>query len=346
MQTRNFAYPLALIFSLLLFGQCSQDKITPDITNQQVDIKIRRFEQALFALDTASTDIPFSNQVARLEREYPNFWPVFKQLIGNPMFPEADFSKQVYDFITHPGVRKLYDTTQLLYGNIEAIETDLEKAFGYYKHYFPERDVPEVMSYVSEFGTGVFTYGDSLVGIGWDFFLGKEFPYDYTVFPAYLQRTMDKEHLVMKTIEAVASNMVGAKDKGQRLLDFMIDNGKILYIKSLLLPETPDEVLLEWTTEQLAWMENDYNERELWKQILTRKLIYSTRQSEYQKLITASPSGMPWMPPEAPSKTANWIGWQIVKAYMERHPELPVEDLLAIEDAQKILDGSKYRPSR
>lgn len=346
MQTKNCAYIIALIFSSLLFWQCSADKNTPDITNQQVDIEIRRFEQALFALDTANTDIPFSNQVARLEREYPNFWPVFKQLIGNTGIMEGDFSSQIYDFITHPGVRHLYDTTQAMYANIEAVEADLERAFAYHQHYFPERNVPEVVSYISEFNTGVFTYGDSLIGIGWDFFLGEEFPYDYEIFPAYLQRTMDREHLVMKAVEAVASNMVGAKDRGQRLLDFMIDNGKTLHIKSLMLPDIPAEVLLEWTPEQLAWMENDYNERELWKQILTRKLMYSTRQSEYQKLITASPSGMTWMPPESPSRAANWIGWQIVKAYLERHPETSMEDLLAIKDAQKILDGSKYRPSR
>ena len=345
MQIQNCTSVLGLIFLSLLFWQCeSESKNIPDVSNTQVDIKIRRFEQALFALDTNTTDIPFDNQVAQLQREYPNFWPVFKQMIGNPFLEGADFAPQVYDFITHPGVRSLYDTTQIIYNNIEAVEGNLETAFSYYKHYFPERNVPEVVSYISEFGVGTFTYGDSLLGIGWDFFMGEDFPYDYDVFPAYLQKSMSKEHITSKSIEAVISNMVEAKDKGQRLLEFMIDNGKILYIKSLVLPNIPNDILLEWTPEQLSWMENKLNEQELWRQILKRKLLYSTRQSEYQKLITASPSGTTWMPPESPGKTGNWIGWQIVKAYMERNPDTSLEELIALKDAQKILDASKYRP--
>lgn len=334
-----------LILISLTFWQCSSEgEFSPERPDSKVNIEIRRFEQALFALDTNSTDIPFANQVAQLQREYPNFWPVFKQMIANPFLDEEDFAAQVYNFITYPGVRSLYDTTQIIYKNIEAVEADLETAFSYYKHHFPERNIPEVVSYISEFGVGTFTYGDSLVGIGWDFFLGEEFPYDYNIFPAYLQESMDKEYIVAKSIEAVVSNMVEAKDKGQRLLDFMIDNGKILYIKSLLLPDTPDDILMEWAPEKLAWMEEKLNEKELWRQILTRKLLYSTRQSEFQKLITASPSGTSWMPPESPGKAGNWIGWQIVKAYMQRNPDTSLEELIEMKDAQKILDTSKYRP--
>ena len=156
---------------------------------------------------------------------------------------------------------------------------------------------------------------------------------------------MDKEHLIAKAVEAVASNVVG-EVKGNRLLDYMVNNGKVLYLKSLLLPSTPDTVLLEWTTNQLNWMENNYNERELWTQIIKRELLYSTRKSEFDKLIGASPKGATWMPKESPGKSANWIGWQIVKAYMQRNPETTVAELMAIEEAQKVLDGSKYRPER
>jgi len=52
------------------------------------------------------------------------------------------------------------------------------------------------------------------------------------------------------------------------------------------------------------------------------------------------------MPPEAPGRTANWIGWKIVKAYMNRHPEVTPADLLNIKESQKILDGSRYKPRR
>ncbi|MEM9991727.1 MAG: hypothetical protein AAF738_08185 [Bacteroidota bacterium] len=337
---------LFFVFSCtFLCWQCSEDvSETPDVSDLTVDVEIRRFEQALFQLSTTSIDASFERRLAQLQREYPNFWPVFQQMLGTSAFDSEDFSTQVYNFITHPGVRSLYDTTQLIYKNIEAVEQDLETAFTYYRYYFPKRPVPEVVSYISEFGVGTFTYGDSLLGIGWDFFLGEKFPYDYEVFPAYLQKSMSKAHITSKSIEAVMSNMIEAKDKGQQLLDFMIDNGKILYIKSKLLPETSHHILLEWTPEQLTWMENTLNAQELWRQILKRKLLYSTRQSDFQKLITASPSGTSWMPPASPGKAANWIGWQIIQAYMERHPETSLEELIRLKEPQKILNAARYRP--
>jgi hypothetical protein len=52
------------------------------------------------------------------------------------------------------------------------------------------------------------------------------------------------------------------------------------------------------------------------------------------------------MPPESPGRTANWIGWQIVKSYMRRNPANTLDDLILEKDAQAILDASKYKPRR
>jgi hypothetical protein len=74
-------------------------------------------------------------------------------------------------------------------------------------------------------------------------------------------------------------------------------------------------------------------------------LLYSSDWQNIRKYVEYSPSS-PGMPPEAPGRTANWLGWQIVKAYMQRHPEATMQDLIALRNAQKLLDDSRYRPSR
>ena len=50
------------------------------------------------------------------------------------------------------------------------------------------------------------------------------------------------------------------------------------------------------------------------------------------------------MPAGAPGRTANYMGWQIVKKYMNRNPETTMQDLIAYTDAQKLLEESKYKP--
>jgi len=47
---------------------------------------------------------------------------------------------------------------------------------------------------------------------------------------------------------------------------------------------------------------------------------------------------------DCPPGIAKWIGWQIVKSYMEKNENVTLEQLMNEKDAQKILSKSKYRP--
>ncbi len=43
-------------------------------------------------------------------------------------------------------------------------------------------------------------------------------------------------------------------------------------------------------------------------------------------------------------KLAVWTGWQIVRMYMEKNPDVTLQQLLQEKDPQKILTESKYKP--
>ncbi|MEL6719316.1 MAG: hypothetical protein AAFP82_11415, partial [Bacteroidota bacterium] len=177
---RILRFDLIFIFCFIIsLICCTSDKNTPELSDKQVDVKIKRFEQELFALETTNSDLPFDAQLSQLVSKYPQFYEVFKELIADPYGLDTSAVNRIEQFIQHENVQKLYDTTQVVYQDIEWIERELGEAFAYYQYYFPEKPIPEVVSYISEYGIGSFTYGDSLLGIGWDFFLGEEFSYDY-----------------------------------------------------------------------------------------------------------------------------------------------------------------------
>jgi hypothetical protein len=52
------------------------------------------------------------------------------------------------------------------------------------------------------------------------------------------------------------------------------------------------------------------------------------------------------MPKESPGRTANFMGWQIVNAFMKRNPGMPIEEMLAFKDAQLFLKKSRYQPKK
>ena len=332
---------LLLIISAIFIGSCGSDKNIPDVSHIKSDIKVIRFEQDLFSIDTNNIEAGLK----ALEEEHGTFFSeVFMKIIGDMRNPDATPEQLVGKMISNQAIRKLYDTCMIAYPNTAEIDAQISEAFKYYQHYFPNDSLPKIYSYLSEYSLGAFTYEDKYAGFGWDFFLGKDYPgYDPNYFPDYIKARMSEEYIVPKLIEAIATDKVG-QQKGNRFIDYIVQKGKILYVKDLLLPYTHDSIKLEYSAAQTDWVIN--NEVEMWSHFLKEELMYSTRQRDFRKLIDHSPIAPPGMPQEAPGRAGNWMGWQIVKSYMARNPEMTVTELLENKDAQAILEEGRYKPRR
>ena len=327
---------LCLIFS------CSsdKDKQKPDISKINISTKIQRFDQDLLTFDTNNVTKSFEI----LKNKYSTgFLDIFiHKILLDEQNPRTSDEKVIEGFAKFPGVRKILDTCQIVFGDAADLERDFSKSFKYYKYYFPQKPTPQVISFVSEYGLGAFTYGDSTLAVGLDFFLGENYaPYE-AIFPNYIRRSLNKQHLVSKSIEAIANDLVG-QPAGNRLLDIMMRNGKAMYVKDLFLPDTPDSIKLEYSGQQVKWCLE--NEKNIWDYFMSENLLYSVKMDDIGKLVGPSPNA-PGMPADAPGRTANWIGLQIIKSFMRQNPSVSLAQLLPIRDAQSLLDRSKYKPKR
>lgn len=346
----NVRNSLFLLFALLLCVtacECGKGKDIPNVSGIPVEVKLQRFEQGLFGLDTNN----MAASLEKLEADYPDFAPIFfDQVLGSTdstIAPEGHL-RYVQGFVTHPAVRKLYDTCQIVYPDLKWLEKDFEQAFQFYKHYFPTQPLSgEVVTYLSEYTVGGFLYGENSIGIGLDFYLGEAYPYltynpSNPNFSAYLTRTFNRDHIVAKSMRMLVQDLLGPA-KGSRMIDYMIHNGKELYVLDQLLPYSPDSVKFEFSQAQVEWCEE--NEANIWAYFFSENLLYSTDFGTFRKFVEYSPNS-PGMPKEAPGRTANWLGLQIVKAFMEKNPKTSLEQLMAITDAQFIMDKSKYKPAK
>ena len=125
------------------------------------------------------------------------------------------------------------------------------------------------------------------------------------------------------------------------MLDWMIYQGKKAYLIDLILPHSPDSIKMEYTFAQTDWVKS--NETEIWKHFIAEELLFETQMVEFIKLVNPSPNS-PGMPKEAPGRTANYIGQRIINAFMKNNPTYTVSEMLQVQDAQEILNKSKYRP--
>ncbi len=340
---------LFLVLTALYLSGCSSpvaDYDRPDISDITVETELRRFDRDLFALDTARL------QAGReeLDRAYGEFsFLYFDQLLGlqDPRVAPEGPDAFLKGFLTYPATRKLYDTIQIVYPEMADEAKTFNTAFRYLKAIFPDRPTPIVTTFLSEFSIANFIYGNDELAVGLDFYLGADYPYSRidpsnAVFSNYLTRSYNRDHLVPRTLKPLLEDIVGPP-AGERLIDHILRNGKVQVLMDILLPEIADTARIEFTPDQLAWCRE--NEKNIWAYFLSENLLYSTDYKEYRKFVEYSPHS-PGMPLEAPGRTGDWIGKQIVKAWLKRHPDRGIAALANRVDSQVFLDEARYKPKR
>jgi len=338
-----------LVVCVLIAASCETGEHIPDVSSIAVDVNIIRFDQAFQQLDTLDVLPSLQN----LEEKYPLFTPLFyRQILPLTAAQAPNNEKLLADnirkYLNDPFVQTLYDTVQVVFPNLDTEKSELEQGLKYLKYYFPQTGNYNVYAFISEFGYQTFITNDEGgkegLGLGLDMFLGAEYPYKKLViknasFSDYITRAFNKEHLVKKLMDAIIADLV-PDTKGERLIDKIITTGKRKYILDKALPYTADTIKWEYTKEQMKWVED--NEANIYVHILGEDLLYETRTKKIKSLIDMSPSSK-GMPKDAPGRTANFIGYKIVSKFMDR-TGISMDSLLHIEEAQLILDESRYKP--
>ena len=90
---------------------------------------------------------------------------------------------------------------------------------------------------------------------------------------------------------------------------------------------------------------SENNESNVWAFFIDKELLYSTDPSETIKYLGEAPFTTGFSK-ESPGRTGWWMGWQIVRSYMNNYPETTVLELMKLDNNQDILTKSKYKPRR
>jgi hypothetical protein len=337
MRNLKVFFGLIVILTVVNCKNDSQFDPIPDLKGVPVEPKIKRFDLDMMKVDT----LHLENSVEVLKEDYPDFFPLYFKRIMSPPGDSVAATTTIKQFLTVPILISLRDTVKKVFPKIGGKDWTLSTTL--YAHYFPKRKAPTFVTFISEFGIQNFTFNDTLVGIGLDYFLGEGYSqYKGDMFPEYLKKTFNPNYVLPKAWEAFITNSVVPSNTSGKLLDVMITNGKIAYILEKLIPREPKERLFGYSSDQFNWCEK--NEREMWSFFLTEKMLYSTDVRKYRKFVDQGPSSSPEMPQESPGKTGNYIGWKIVRAYMKKFPTTSLEELVNLTDGQEMLEKAKYKP--
>jgi len=339
-----------LIFSIgILLTACSRNKKV-DVSNIPIDVHIERFDHDFDLMRTK----PMEPQADLLQKKYGIFYKDFIGLItGSSNTNDTNYFKLVKQVFNndqngrHPYLDLKHEVDSVYPGNMDKQAEEITDAFRRIKYYFPQAKLPShVFAYFSGFQAQT-SIGNDYFGIGLDLFLGansKFYPSLTEVFPHYMSRRFTPDNITPRVAEGIIrENLFPEIDNDKSLLSRMIYNGKIMYVMDQVLPDVPDSTKIGYTDKQLKWCETF--KADIWAYFLEENLLYNSDYEKIERYLTESPftPGVGEKNESAP-KLGIWTGWQIVRQYMDKNPKVTLMQLMADNDAQKILNQSKYRP--
>jgi hypothetical protein len=288
-----------------------------------------------------------SQKAPLLQQKYQAFYRDYmERMLSVGSVADTSYYKNLRIVLNNKDYKDLKQAVTEKFPTLEQREAELIDAFKHVRYYYPEQKIPRLISFFSGFAVQT-PVGNNYIGIGLDMFLGadsKFYPALRKSIPYYIARRFTPENITPRVMEAfIREDMFPEKDAYRSRFSKIIYNGKIMYLMDAFMPDMPDSLKIGYTAEQMKWCEN--YEAGIWGYFLGHNLLYETDYMKIQKYLTEAPftPGIGQMNNSSP-KLAVFIGWQIVKKYMDEHPELSVPQLMADDDYQKLLNRSGYRP--
>jgi hypothetical protein len=336
----RYVFSLLLFIVLFLLAACNRDRYRVNITREKVDIEIKRLEKDLFTTDPAV----LKDSLPAIITKYGEFLRYFSYVIKTGEITDSLFGDYLTAFCTDKLNNEVFAKVEKAYPDLRVLEGDLEKAFRFYRHYFPGNSIPAVFTCITGFNRSIIT-ADSVLGISLDRYLGRNCEY----YPrleiyGYLAARMNDYNIVPDCIYAWGVKLWDFEEMGyekDNVLTEMIHEGKLRYFQKCMLPELNDTLLFGFTAGQMRFCLN--NEDQMWDYLLKNDLLFSTDQFTIRKLTGEAPFTS-YFTRESPGRAAVWIGFRIIESFMEKNSDVSLSEMIVMNDIQAILDGAKYDP--
>ena len=315
-------YLFLVVFYLLILSCDNKSKVKKAVTAIPLELKVTRFDKIFF--ETPPQDL------GNVKKEFPYF------------FPKGIDDSVWFNKMQDPLWRELYTEVQNKYANFDPVKVELEKLFKHIKYYFPETKTPKVITIISEMDyRNKAIYADSLAVISLELYLGKN--HKFYQFPNYLKQNFEQRQIAPDLVTSFAERRIQPVVE-KDLLSQMVYQGKVLYLKDLLLPDYSDADKIGYSVQQIKWCQE--NESYMWRYFIEKEMLYSNDQKLVARFINPAPFSKFYLEidNESPGQVGAWIGWQMVRSYIN-NTDVPLAALLKT-NAKELFVKSKYKPKK
>ena len=321
-----------LVFIILLLTNCTtKEKKEIDVSAIEANITIQRLETELSSFDTLPEVVAFLEKHSLFANEFLGIkqYPSINILTETMLRMGQDYA---IDTLTKDAVNA--------FPSLDKLENELTQGYKHLKYYYPEQPIPTSYSCVTGFGTDVMV-NDSILVIGLDFFMAGKSRFIPEDIPGYILKYYSEEYIPTKVMALVSQKYNAFDIKDQTILSQMIHYGKSHYFIESMYPSAADSIVIEYSAKEIDDL--SVMAPKVWAHFVENKLFFNTSRESIRRYIDDRPNTVE-IGDKCPGRIGRWLGWQIVRSYMERNPEITLQELMEEKDAAKIFKEAKYKP--
>lgn len=309
---------------LLVLISCGNDSgLQEKIAEIPVEVEIVRFDQRF---GRATLD-----SLPGLKQEFPYLFP--------EQYDNAIWVEMINDSLN----QELHQEVDLKFPNLNELEHELHAFYQHVSYYFPDKTLPKVITLVSEVDyRNQVIWADSLLLISLDTYLGKEHHF-YQGIQDYFKSSFEKEIIVVDAARSLGESEL-QYPSSRLFLEEMVYFGKLLYLKDLLIPFKSDAEKIGYSVGEMEWA--IANEEQIWRYFVEKELLFSTDPQLSPRFLYPAPFSKFYLEldNESPARLGQYIGWQMVRQFVER-TNATVEHVL-LSSGEEIFNNSNYKPRR
>ena len=315
-------YVSIVLFFTVLFGCRNNDPIQAEVEAISVDIELERFDQLFGKSDVGD--------LAKLKADYP--------FMFSSQYTEADYKARLNDTL----LQQLNEEVENTFSKIPEMD-DIRLFYKHLIYNYPGFEAPRLISVISDVDyRNKVIVTDTIALIGLDNYLGQDHEF-YSGIQKYISQNMNRDMMVSDLADAYAEKLVPRPISRNFLAD-MIYFGKRLYFKDMMVPFIEDHLKIGYTPDELKWAEA--NESNIWQNFVENELLYDNDPKLAARFINPAPFSKfnLELDNESPGKLGQYIGWQIIRSYMDNN-KVGFREML-LKDAEEIFKNARFKPRR
>jgi len=330
-------FRIVLVLMAFTIYSCKEDgescAFQPDVSNSVVEVQWTSLTDSIAAINSKS------ELVALLTRH-----PLLRDVMLNrPGYPsDSVFINELYTRFTNPHIDTLVMEVQRVFGDQGELRAQFEAAFRNFKYYYPDFVPPRVETVITGLETDLFV-SDSVIVVGLDHYLGPGSKYPLNHMYEYLRMKYSKDFIVPSAmlLFGIDERFNRFNPSDQSMMAEMVTYGKAYHSAKMMVPCTPDSVLIAYTAEEIKGSRE--NESLIWSRLIEDEVLFSNNREDKKKYILERPKTYE-VGDKCPGRIGQWVGWQIVRSYADGHADKSLPEIMNISDAGVLFRESGYKP--